>query len=132
MTESFKQLLDECFSDQVFHTGMIIRGTVVRIEKDRIVVNANLKSEGLIPIEQFYNEAGELEVAVGDEVDVSIESLEDGFGETRLSREKAKRVESWSLESFKEKALLGRKIMDETSSRICQEIASTGHVQIAQ
>ncbi|WP_010597100.1 30S ribosomal protein S1 [Rickettsiella massiliensis] len=96
MTESFKQLLEESFSDQVFHPGMIIRGTVVRIEKDRVVVNANLKSEGLIPIEQFYDESGELEVAVGDEVDVSIESLEDGFGETRLSREKAKRAEMWT------------------------------------
>jgi len=96
MTESFKQLLDESFSDQVFHAGMIIRGTVVRIEKDRVIVNANLKSEGLIPIEQFYNEAGELEIEAGDEVDVSIESLEDGFGETRLSREKAKRAEMWT------------------------------------
>lgn len=96
MTESFKQLLEESFSDQVFHTGMIISGTVVRIEKDRVVVNANLKSEGLIPIEQFYDEAGELEVQVGDKVDISIESLEDGFGETRLSREKAKRAEMWT------------------------------------
>lgn len=96
MTESFAQLLEESFSDRVFHTGMIITGTVVRIEKDRVVVNANLKSEGLIPIEQFYNEAGELEVKVGDEIDVSIESLEDGFGETRLSRERAKRAEMWT------------------------------------
>lgn len=93
---SFAQLLEENFSDRVFHTGMIITGTVVRIEKDHVVVNANLKSEGLIPIEQFYNETGELEVHVGDEVDVSIESLEDGFGETRLSREKAKRAEMWT------------------------------------
>ncbi len=97
MTEtSFKQLLDESFSGRVFHVGMIIRGTIVRIEKDRVVVNANLKSEALIPIDQFTNEAGELEVKVGDEVDVSIESLEDGFGETRLSREKAKRAEMWT------------------------------------
>lgn len=96
MTESFKQLLEESFSDKVFHTGMIIRGTVVRIEKERVVVNANLKSEGLISINEFYNDAGELEIVVGDEVDVSIESLEDGFGETRLSREKAKRAEMWT------------------------------------
>ncbi|MGC1853940.1 MAG: 30S ribosomal protein S1 [Candidatus Aquirickettsiella sp.] len=96
MSESFAQLLEENFSERIFYTGMIITGTVVRIEKDRVVVNANLKSEGLIPIEQFYNEAGELEVQVGDQIDVSIESLEDGFGETRLSREKAKRAEMWT------------------------------------
>lgn len=96
MSESFAQLLEENFSERIFYTGMIITGTVVRIEKDRVVVNANLKSEGLIPIEQFYNEAGELEVNVGDQIDVSIESLEDGFGETRLSREKAKRAEMWT------------------------------------
>mgnify|MGYP003489486594 FL=1 len=89
MSESFAQLLEENFSERIFYTGMIITGTVVRIEKDRVVVNANLKSEGLIPIEQFYNEAGELEVQVGDQIDVSIESLEDGFGETRLSCVKA-------------------------------------------
>ena len=77
MSESFAQLLEENFSERIFYTGMIITGTVVRIDKDRVVVNANLKSEGLIPIEQFYNEAGELEVSVGDQVDVSIESLED-------------------------------------------------------
>lgn len=97
MTEvSFKQLLDESFSGRVFHVGMIIPGRIVRVEKDRVVVNANLKSEALIPIDQFMSEAGELEITVGDEVDVSIESLEDGFGETRLSREKAKRAEMWT------------------------------------
>ena len=96
MTESFAQLLEESFSDRVFFFFLIITGTVVCFEKDRVVVNANLKSEGLIPIEQFYNEAGELEVKVGDEIDVSIESLEDGFGETRLSRERAKRAEMWT------------------------------------
>jgi small subunit ribosomal protein S1 len=108
MTEvSFKQLLDESFSDRIFHVGMVIRGTVVRIEKDHVVVNANLKSEGLIPIEQFYNDAGKLEAEVGDEVDVSIESLEDGFGETRLSREKAKRAEMWtSLQKAHDEGLI--------------------------
>ncbi|ERL61835.1 ribosomal protein S1 [Piscirickettsia salmonis LF-89 = ATCC VR-1361] len=71
-------------------------GTIVRIEKDVVVVNAGLKSEGFIPTAQFFNEKGELEVQVGDQVEVVLDAVEDGFGETRLSRERAKRLESWS------------------------------------
>jgi len=96
MTESFAQLLEEGFSHQPLRSGSLVRGKVVRIDREFVIVNAGLKSEGVIPIEQFYNERRELEVQVGDEVDVAIESLEDGFGETRLSREKAKRAEAWT------------------------------------
>ena len=69
---------------------------VVEIRADAVVVNAGLKSEGLIPIEQFYSEDGVLEVKVGDLVEVALDALEDGFGETRLSREKAKRARVWT------------------------------------
>jgi small subunit ribosomal protein S1 len=77
--------------------GAIIKGQVVGIEGDYVIVNAGLKSEGIIPIDQFHDEKGELEVKVGDQVDVALDSLEDGFGETRLSREKAKRAQTWLM-----------------------------------
>ncbi|MES2403843.1 MAG: S1 RNA-binding domain-containing protein, partial [Pseudomonadota bacterium] len=75
--------------------GAIVTGTVVEIRPDVVVVNAGLKSEGIVPIEQFRNEAGELEVELGDEVKVALDAIEDGFGETKLSREKAKRSMVW-------------------------------------
>jgi small subunit ribosomal protein S1 len=75
--------------------GSIVTGTVVDIQPDAVIVNAGLKSEGVIPIEQFYNSQGEVEVAVGDAVEVSLDAVEDGFGATRLSREKAKRAQVW-------------------------------------
>jgi len=67
--------------------GSIVKGTVVDVDNDWVTVNAGLKSEGVIPTSQFYNESGELEVAIGDEVDVALEAVEDGFGATRLPRE---------------------------------------------
>jgi small subunit ribosomal protein S1 len=76
--------------------GTILTGTVIDIKADIVVVSAGLKSEGVIPIEQFRNERGEVEVGVGDVVEVALDSVEDGFGETRLSREKAKRAKAWA------------------------------------
>lgn len=96
MTESFAKLFEESLNHKQLRQGAVVRGTVVDINSDYIIVNAGLKSEGVIPAEQFYNENGELEVALGDEVDVVVEALEDGYGETRLSREKAKRAEAWT------------------------------------
>jgi len=96
MTESFAQLFEESLEQQEMRPGAIVNGTVVEIRPDVVVINANLKSEGVIPIQQFYNESGELEVAVGDEVEVALDAVEDGFGETRLSREKAKRARAWT------------------------------------
>jgi small subunit ribosomal protein S1 len=96
MTESFAELFER--SEQTLSKlkpGAIVIGTVVEIRSDAVVINAGLKSEGIVPIEQFRNERGELEVAVGDEVKVALDALEDGFGETRLSREKAKRALVW-------------------------------------
>lgn len=97
MSESFADLFEESLEQVNMTPGSIITGTVVGIENDFVVVTAGLKSDGVIPIDQFKNGAGELEVAVGDEVQVALESLEDGFGETKLSRERAKRAEAWAV-----------------------------------
>jgi small subunit ribosomal protein S1 len=98
MTESFAELFEQSLSsNESMVPGSIIKGQVVGIEGDYVIVNAGLKSEGIIPIDQFHNDKGELEVTVGDEVDVALDSLEDGFGETRLSREKAKRAQTWLM-----------------------------------
>src|SRR5690606_30752050 len=77
--------------------GTIVTGVVIDIDKDWVTVHAGLKSEGVIPAEQFRDEQGELHLAIGDEVQVALESVEDGFGETKLSREKAKRAEAWKI-----------------------------------
>ncbi|PXV90047.1 SSU ribosomal protein S1P [Gilliamella apicola] len=95
MTESFAQLFEESLNQLDTRSGNMIRGTVVAIDKDVVLVDAGLKSESAIPVEQFKNAQGELEVQVGDVVDVVLDSIEDGFGETILSREKAKRHEAW-------------------------------------
>lgn len=97
MTESFAQLFEESLNQLDTRSGNMIRGTVVAIDKDVVLVDAGLKSESAIPVEQFKNSQGELEVKVGDEVDVVLDSIEDGFGETILSREKAKRHEAWLI-----------------------------------
>lgn len=95
MTESFAQLFEEFLNETQFQQGTIVKGTVVAIENGYVLVDAGLKSESAIPAEQFKNAAGELEVQVGSQVDVALDAVEDGFGETQLSREKAKRHEAW-------------------------------------
>ncbi|GGY92075.1 MULTISPECIES: 30S ribosomal protein S1 [Shewanella] len=95
MTESFADLFEQSLQQLEFRPGSIVRGTVVAIENGMVLVDAGLKSESPIPAEQFKNAQGELEIAVGDQVDVALDSVEDGFGETQLSREKAKRHEAW-------------------------------------
>jgi small subunit ribosomal protein S1 len=95
MTQSFAEMFEESLASQNLQRGAVITGTVVEIQSDSVIVNAGLKSEGIIPIEEFKNNSGEIEVEVGDEVEVSLEAVEDGFGETKLSREKAKRDEVW-------------------------------------
>ncbi len=108
MTESFAELFEESLANQVLRRGAVVTGTVVDIQSDSVVVNAGLKSEGIIPIVEFRNAQGELEVEVGDEVEVSLEAIEDGFGETRLSREKAKRDQVWRRleESFEKEEIV--------------------------
>ncbi|MTD40528.1 30S ribosomal protein S1 [Erwinia sp. CPCC 100877] len=97
MTESFAQLFEESLKEIETRPGSIVRGVVVAIDKDVVLVDAGLKSESAIPAEQFKNAQGELEIQVGDEVDVALDAVEDGFGETLLSREKAKRHEAWLM-----------------------------------
>ena len=96
MTESFAQLFQESLANQRIRPGMILTGLVVDVSQDVVVVNVGLKSEAVIPVEQFKNERGELEVKAGDHVEVALDSVEDGTGETRLSREKAKRARTWT------------------------------------
>ena len=96
MSESFAELLEESFSNLNMKTGSIVEGTVIDIRNDVVVVNAGLKSEGVIPIDQFKTERGEVNVVVGDVVEVALDAVEDGYGETRLSREKARRAKAWS------------------------------------
>ncbi|HET9108977.1 MAG TPA: 30S ribosomal protein S1 [Steroidobacteraceae bacterium] len=96
MTESFAQLFEQSLANQRIRPGMILTGLVVDVTPDVVVVNVGLKSEAVIPVEQFKNERGELEVKSGDQVEVALDSVEDGTGETRLSREKAKRARTWT------------------------------------
>ena len=94
--ESFAELFEESLKEIETRPGSMVKGTIVKIDNGYVVVDAGLKSESTIPVEQFLNPQGELEVQLGDVVDVALESVESGDGETILSREKAKRNEAWS------------------------------------
>ena len=96
MSETFAELLEESLASRQMKQGAILQATVVDVNQDVVIVNAGLKSEAVIPANQFLDDKGELEVDVGDEVEVALDAVEDGFGETRLSREKAKRTRTWS------------------------------------
>lgn len=93
--ESFAALFEESLKRQEMRQGEVITAEVIRVDHNYVVVNAGLKSESYVPVEEFYNDRGELEVQEGDFVSVAIDSLEDGFGETRLSRDRAKRLAAW-------------------------------------
>jgi len=95
MSESFAELFEESLANQQMKAGSIIKGNIVEVGRDFVVVNAGLKAEGIIPVAEFYNDKGEIDVNVGDVVEVSLDAVEDGFGATRLSREKAKRAKLW-------------------------------------
>ena len=104
MTESFAELFEQSIASQRIRPGTILNGLIVEVGQDYVIVNVGLKSEAVIPSDQFKNEKGEIEVAVGETVEVALDSVEDGSGETRLSREKAKRARTWTrLESAFEK-----------------------------
>jgi small subunit ribosomal protein S1 len=105
--ENFAALFEESLSAQEMRQGELITAEVVRVDFNIVVVNAGLKSESFIPIEEFKNDRGELEVKPGDFVTVAIESLEDGYGETKLSRDKAKRLKAWhDLEAAMEQGII--------------------------
>lgn len=104
MTESFAELFEQSIASQRIRPGTILNGLIVEVGQDYVIVNVGLKSEAVIPSDQFKNEKGEIEVAVGETVEVALDSVEDGSGETRLSREKAKRARTWTrLEAAFEK-----------------------------
>ena len=96
MTESFAELFEQSLANQRIRPGMILTGLIIDVTDDVVIVNVGLKSEAVIPLEQFKNERGEVEVKAGDQVEVALDSVEDGTGETRLSREKAKRARTWT------------------------------------
>jgi small subunit ribosomal protein S1 len=96
MSESFAELFEESFASQQIKPGSIIKGIVVAVNDDVVIVSAGLKSEAVIPVEQFKGDMREGEISVGDEVEVALDAVEDGFGETRLSREKAIRARTWT------------------------------------
>jgi small subunit ribosomal protein S1 len=97
MSESFAELFEESLKGIDMKSGSIVTGTVINIDSDWVTVHAGLKSEGVISRQEFLNEQGEFELNIGDEVKVALDTVEDGFGETKLSREKAKRAETWMV-----------------------------------
>jgi small subunit ribosomal protein S1 len=104
MTESFAELFEQSIASQRIRPGTILNGLIVEVGQDYVIVNVGLKSEAVIPSDQFKNEKGEIEVSVGETVEVALDSVEDGSGETRLSRDKAKRARTWTrLETAFEK-----------------------------
>ena len=125
MNEDFSILIEESISKLQVKSGAIINGLVIDIKKDLVIVNAGLKSEGMIPIDQFMGFDGKLEVKVGDSVEVTVDAIEDGFGETKLSREKAKKARAWvSLsEAFEEKKILEGRITGKVKGGFTVDLA---------
>ena len=95
MAASFEQLLDENLSTVIMKQGSLVTGIVIDILDNHVVVHVGLKSEAVVPVSEFYNESGDLELEVGDEVQLTLEAIEDGHGNTRVSREKAIKQEVW-------------------------------------
>ncbi len=97
MSESFSTLLEENLSTLDMQPGSIVSGVVLDIDKDWVTVHVGLKSEGVISLDEFRSNEGDLNIKVGDEVEVALEAVEDGYGETRISREKARKVQTWKM-----------------------------------
>jgi len=125
MSEDFSRLLEESISKLQVKPGTIINGVVIDVKKDLVIVNAGLKSEGMIPIDQFIGFDGKVEVQKGDTVEVSVDAIEDGFGETKLSREKAKKARAWvSLtEAFDQKKILKGRITGKVKGGFTVDLA---------
>ncbi|MAZ80122.1 MAG: 30S ribosomal protein S1 [Gammaproteobacteria bacterium] len=125
MSEDFSRLIEESISKLQVKSGAIIMGTVIDVKKDLVIVNAGLKSEGMIPIDQFIGFDGKVEVKEGDTVEVTVDAIEDGFGETKLSREKAKKARAWvSLsEAFEEKKILEGRITGKVKGGFTVDLA---------
>jgi len=97
MSESFSTLLDKSLSTLDMQTGSIVSGVVLDVDKDWVTIHVGLKSEGIISLDEFRSNDGEIEIKVGDEVEVALEAVEDGHGETRISREKARKISTWKM-----------------------------------
>ena len=97
MSESFSNLLDESLNTLDMQPGSIVSGVVLDIDKDYVTVHVGLKSEGIISLDEFRNNEGTLDIEVGDEIEVALEAVEDGYGETRISREKARKISTWKM-----------------------------------
>ena len=97
MTESFAALLDESLSTLDMQPGSIVSGVVLDVDNDWVTVHVGLKSEGVVSLDEFRNNEGEVSIVVGDEVEVALEAVEDGYGETRISREKARKISTWKM-----------------------------------
>ena len=97
MSESFSTLLDESLSSLDMQPGSIVSGVVLDIDKDWVTVHVGLKSEGVVSLAEFRNNEGEVNIEIGDEVEVALEAVEDGYGETRISREKARKLSTWKM-----------------------------------
>ena len=125
MSEDFSTLLEESISKLQVKAGTIINGTVIDVKKDLVIVNAGLKSEGMIPIDQFIGFDGKVEVQEGDTVEVTVDAIEDGFGETKLSREKAKKARAWvSLsDAYEEKKILEGRITGKVKGGFTVDLA---------
>ena len=97
MSESFSALLDESLGSLDMQPGSIVSGVVLDIDKDYVTVHVGLKSEGIISLDEFKNNEGSIEIEIGDEVEVALDAVEDGYGETRISREKARKISTWKM-----------------------------------
>ena len=97
MSESFSTLLDESLGSLDMQPGSIVSGVVLDIDKDYVTVHVGLKSEGIISLDEFKNNEGSIEIEIGDEVEVALDAVEDGYGETRISREKARKISTWKM-----------------------------------
>jgi|TARA_B100001248_G_C27389936_1_gene461794 small subunit ribosomal protein S1 len=95
MSENFAALLDESLNTLEMQPGTIVSGVVLDLDKDWVTVHVGLKSEGVIPLDEFKDVEGKVDISVGDEIEVALEAVEDGYGETRISREKARKISAW-------------------------------------
>ena len=97
MSESFATLLDESLETLDMKQGSIVSGVVLDVDKDWVTVHVGLKSEGIISLDEFRDNDGSTNINVGDDVEVALEAVEDGYGETRISREKARKISTWKM-----------------------------------
>ena len=97
MSETFSALLDDSLNALDMQPGSIVSGVVLDVDKDYVTIHVGLKSEGIVSLDEFRNNEGEITIEVGDEVEVALEAVEDGYGETRISREKARKISTWKM-----------------------------------